>query len=130
MIGYCMGGGIAMAMAPNPGWSAASVNYGTLPKDPESALAGACPIVASFGGRDRPLRGAADRLEEALTASGVPHDVREYAEAAHGFLNDHDPAEVPLFFKAIFRLYGTRHHPASATDARARITAFLRTHLG
>ena len=30
----------------------ASVNYGEVPADAESALAGACPIVASFGGRD------------------------------------------------------------------------------
>lgn len=130
MIGYCMGGGIAMAMAPREGWAAASVNYGTLPSDPEAALAGACPIVASYGGRDKPLRGSAERLEKALDANGVPHDVREYADANHGFLNDHDPADVSPFFRVVFRLYGTGYHPESAADARERIAAFFRSHLG
>ena len=38
----------------------------------------ACPIVGSYGGKDRTLRGAADRLQRALTAVGVEHDVKEY----------------------------------------------------
>jgi carboxymethylenebutenolidase len=35
------------------------------------------------------LRGAAARLEQALTALGVDHDVREYQQAGHAFVNDH-----------------------------------------
>ena len=35
------------------------------------------PVVASYRGRDRSLRGAADRLEKALTAAGIEHDVKE-----------------------------------------------------
>ena len=48
-----MGGGYAVALAPDPGYSAASVNYGGCPKDAEDWLGGACPIVGSFGGADR-----------------------------------------------------------------------------
>ena len=50
VIGYCMGGGFALLLAGRPGWSAASVNYGQVPDNVADVLAGACPLVASYGG--------------------------------------------------------------------------------
>ena len=41
-------------------------------------LAGACPIVGSYGAKDRSNRGIAQKLDRALEALGVDHDVGEY----------------------------------------------------
>ena len=77
-----MGGGFALLAAAR-GFDAAAPNYGPLPKDLDGALKGACPMVASYGGRDWELPGAAAKLEAALTRHGVAHDVKEYPGAGH-----------------------------------------------
>ncbi len=88
IAGFCLGGGLAMLLAPK-GFRVAATNYGHLPRRPETALAGACPIVGSYGGRDLQLRGAAGKLERVLTDLGIEHDVKEYGGAKHGFLFPH-----------------------------------------
>ena len=66
IAGFCMGGGFALLLAPRGAFDVSSVNYGEVPDDAVDVLAGSCPIVASFGAKDRMLRGAAAKLETAL----------------------------------------------------------------
>ncbi|MET7331173.1 dienelactone hydrolase family protein [Nonomuraea sp. NPDC005650] len=127
IIGFCMGGSFALMAAGKGSFGAASANYGILPKDLDAALAGACPIVASYGGRDRMLKGAAERLDAALERLGVVHDVKEYPQAGHSFLNDAATGPRPL--RPLMRVAGMGPDPEAAADAWRRIETFFDNHL-
>jgi carboxymethylenebutenolidase len=120
-----MGGGFAILMAAGHGFSASAPNYGQVPNDIEQIISGACPVVASFGKKDRTLKGAAAKLEGALQQLDVPHDVKEYPNSGHSFLDDHKG----LLIGAMGLLMGARYNEVDAADARRRIATFFRTHL-
>jgi len=126
VIGFCIGGGFALLNA-RAGYDAAAVNYGQLSRHLDETLAGACPIVASYGRRDPSLRGAASRLDAALQKAGVTHDVKEYPAASHAFLNDAETG--PHLLRPLLRITGIGPEPDSAKDAWDRIERFFATHL-
>src|ERR1035437_8049831 len=57
---------LTYAASSPPGLRAAAINYGQVPADAEQ-LRGACPVVASYGGRDRVLGAQGERLRKHLT---------------------------------------------------------------
>lgn len=72
---------------------------------------------------DAPLAGGAQALHG--------HDRRDrllHPDAGHGFLNDHDPAELPFWIKVLAKVTAASYHEPSARDARRRIIAFFRSH--
>jgi carboxymethylenebutenolidase len=71
------------------------------------------------------FRGAAARLESTLTRLDVVHDVREYPDAGHSFLNRHHLGPLAV----VERVAGFGHHGPSAQDAWARILACFDAHL-
>jgi len=124
VIGFCLGGGFALMCAPRPGFDVAAVNYGDVPKDAESVLAGACPIVGSFGGRDQMGTRPPERLERALTVLQVPHDVHVYPASGHRFMTEASGAG------AVFARIGRMsYQPEDAADAWRRIFGFFGTYL-
>ena len=124
IIGFCMGGGFALLGATRD-FDASAPNYGMLPKDAASVLRGACPVVASYGGRDRAFKGAAEQLETALTAAGVEHDVKEYPDAGHSFMNRLNVGPLSV----LMRVAGVGYHGPSSEDAWTRILRFFEAHL-
>ena len=58
--------------------------------------------------------------------------MKEYPQAGHEFLNDHEGAgdKVPVLFAVLGRLMpGSGYNEAAAHDARQRSLAFFSTHL-
>lgn len=124
VAGFCMGGGFALLGATRD-FDASAPYYGEVPAD-TSILDDACPVVASFGARDRlpGMKGVADRLDHALTDYGVPHDVKEYPGVGHAFANRMaGPLDV------LARVTGMGYHHGSAEDAWRRVMSFYATHL-
>jgi carboxymethylenebutenolidase len=126
-IGFCMGGGFAYLLGLTGKLSAVAPNYGQPPRD-LARLEASCPVVASYGGKDRVYRKHAARVEAALDVAGIPNDVKVYPKAGHSFMND---SEGHTLVKVLGRpILAVGYHPGSADDAWVRILAFFDRHLG
>jgi carboxymethylenebutenolidase len=125
VIGFCMGGGFALAFAARGGLRAASVNYGAVDKE-RSKYDGVCPVIAAYGGKDRLFLSSAKRLEEHLDALGVPHDIKTYPSVGHSFMSyDNGPAWM-------LKIPSPMHAGYSETEAEdnwRRVLAFFAEHV-
>ena len=127
IAGFCQGGGFALIAGARPGFSAAAVNYGMVPSS-RSMLEGMCPVVASYGARDRIVgRKMAERLERHLSELGVPHEIKTYEGVGHSFFSKVDGwqgwlARVPTGMAVG---YGEQ----AAEDGWKRMLAFFERHV-
>lgn len=112
IIGFCMGGGYALAFAiHSQKVKASSVFYGANPR-PLGAAIEACPIVGSYPDKDF-TTGAGRKLDVLLTEHNRPHDIKIYPNTSHSFFNDQ----------------AKPYNPAAAADSWQRTLDFFRTHL-
>ena len=127
VAGFCQGGGFALIAGTRPGFRAAAVNYAEVPSD-RSRLDGVCPVVASYGAKDRVFGAkAAERLERHLAALGVPHDVKTYDRAGHSFFSRYDGYHAWL--ARVPTPLAVGYDEQAAEDAWRRMLAFFDEHV-
>jgi carboxymethylenebutenolidase len=94
-VGYCMGGGLALATAlrPSSNVDAVHVYYGGGMPGYDQLKNIRVPVLGSYGAEDAGIPVEQVReLERALQDAGVEHDITIYDGAGHAFFNDTRPA--------------------------------------
>jgi carboxymethylenebutenolidase len=112
-IGFCMGGGYALALACVESDLRASSAYYCVNPRPKSALRRACPIVGSYAKRDL-FAWSGCKLDDVLDQYDVPHDIEVYRGTRHSFFND----------------TSGNYHPEAAEHSWQRTLAFFREQMG
>ncbi len=110
-IGFCMGGGFAIAWAcTDARLKAIAPFYGANPR-PLAAVARACPVVGSYPEQDF-TAGHGRKLEAALKEYHIPHDIKIYPGAKHSFFNDqrasYDAAASADAWQRVLAFFGER----------------------
>jgi carboxymethylenebutenolidase len=115
VVGFCMGGGLALLAALRSGGVSACVDfYGAVPDPLDQVKHLECPLLGIFAEKDTWVPVAAVRsLEERLRAFGKQFQVHIYPGVDHAFFNDTRP------------LYNAQ----AAQDAWQKTLAFFRQHL-
>jgi carboxymethylenebutenolidase len=116
LIGFCFGGGYAMAAG--AGWGAVSANYAHLPS--RKAMDGIGPVIACYGSRDRTLAKAPSELRERLASMGHDDSEVHVFDAGHSFLTDGKPRLIQKIMPMGFGSY-----PEARADAWTKIFAFF-----
>ena len=112
-IGFCMGGGFAIAWAcTDSRLKAIAPFYGTNPR-PLDVVRRLCPVVGSYPEKDFTAN-AGRKLDQALDKSDIAHDIKIYPGARHSFFNDS----------------GRTYDKSAAEDSWSRVIKFFGEQLG
>lgn len=117
VIGWCMGGRYALALATEePGLAAVVAYYGAPPTDPAAIGRIKAPVLGNYGALDQgPSPEQVRAFEAAMKSAGKAVDAKIYEGAPHAFANPNNPWKG--------------YREAAAKDAWARTTAFFAQHL-
>lgn len=111
-IGFCMGGGFAIAWACTDNrLKAIAPYYGSNPR-PLEAVSRLCPVVGSYPDKDF-TTAQGQKLDVELDRYNVAHDIKIYPGAKHSFFNDK----------------GRNYNEAAAKDSWQRVMAFFQEHI-
>ena len=110
-IGFCMGGGFAIAWAcTDSRLKAIAPFYGANPR-PLEVVKRLCPVVGSYPERDF-TASAGRNLDRALARHGIEHDIKIYPETRHFFFNDqngaYDKDAAADAWRRLLRFFGER----------------------
>ncbi|GAC1693027.1 MAG: dienelactone hydrolase family protein [Candidatus Dormibacteraceae bacterium] len=112
-IGFCMGGGFAIAWAcTDSRLKAIAPFYATNPR-PLELVKRLCPVVGSYPEKDFTAR-AGRTLDHALDNHHIAHDIKIYPGARHSFFNAN----------------GTSYDKAAAEDSWTRVLTFFGERIG
>ena len=126
ITGFCMGGGFALLSALRAPYRVVAPYYAEVPKE-AAALAGICPVVAGYGGRDVVFAPKGKRLQRHLETLGVAHDVKIYPDAGHSYMSHHEPTlMVRLGARGPLK---AGYAESASEDSWTRMLAFFRLHL-
>ncbi len=119
-IGFCMGGGFAIAWAcTDSRLRAIAPFYGANPK-PMAAVSRLCPVVGSYPEKDF-TAGAGRALDKALESHGIARDIKIYPGAGHSFFNDrgrsYDKAAAEDSWRRVLSFFGDQLQAPSAPTA-------------
>lgn len=120
LVGFCMGGDFALALGIDDRIKVTAPNYGKAPDD--THLEELCPVVASYGQKDKMFRSNAARLETVLSAAGIDNDVKLYPNAGHSFINTY----APWYTAIMGPVMAVGYHHDEAEDAWSRMLTFFR----
>jgi carboxymethylenebutenolidase len=117
VIGWCMGGMYALALATEePGLAAVVAYYGAPPSDEAAIARIKAPVLGNFGGEDKgPSPEQVKAFEASMKKAGKAVDVKIYPGAGHAFANVNNPWKG--------------YKEDAARDAWARTVAFFARHL-
>jgi len=117
VIGWCMGGMYALALATEePGLDAVVAYYGAPPTDAAAIAKIQAPVLGNYGAEDKgPSPEQVKAFEAAMKKAGKKIDVKIYDGAPHAFANPNNP-------------WGG-YRETAAKDAWARTSAFFAANL-